>query len=198
MVQGLTPARKWILGTDHPVERRRLRELYGKVEGGDGPVLRELGAGRVGTGDLELAEPNRREVRAGGRHPRKHHPPSRPRRSKREVQRGLGADAVERHVHAAKEVGPSALRPQAVGMGRAAKGRYRVTRVHHLGRAQLAGSLALARVLGNRQDPAGRGELAQGDEGQGADSAGADDKHRSAGLDPRPKDRVNGAGQWLH
>ncbi len=136
-----------------------------------------LDAARVGAGELELAEPQGREVDAGHRDPGDHHPPARPHRPQRQVERGARADAVDRDVRAAEQVGRAALGPELHRVGAAADAVRRLLRLDDLGRAEGAGPLALRAVLGDDGDPPGGGQLLQREERQHADRAGADHQH---------------------
>ena len=125
-----------------------------------------LGRG-VGADDLELAEPRGGQV--GGRgHPRQHDAAAGAGGVQRGLERLLAADGVDGDVDAAEQVRRGEVGLELEGTGRPAYPPQHLARRDHLGRAELAGELLLVAVLGDHDDLAGVGELAQRERGEEA------------------------------
>ena len=119
-----------------------------------------------------------------GRHPGQHHPAAGAGRVERGLQRLLAADRVDGDVDAAEEVRRGELRLELEGARRPTYAAQHLVGLHDLGRAELQGQVALVAVLGDDDDLAGRGELAQRQGREQADRSGAADQHPVVGCTP--------------
>src|SRR5581483_6424135 len=136
VVDRLAPAPERIRRPDHPVERPRAGELGRDLERVPPLLPDRLDPARVRADELELAEPERREVGALHGNAGHHDPAAGPGRSEREVERAPRADAVDRHVDPAEQVALAALGPQLHRARRAPDLADRLRRRDDLGRAE--------------------------------------------------------------
>jgi hypothetical protein len=149
----------------------------------------------VGADELELAEPERREVGALGRDAAHDDAAAGARDPEREVEARARADAVDRDVGAAEQERGAALGLELHRAGGAADRVGRLLGVDDLVAPNAPAHSRCSGVLGDHGDVAGLRELLDREEREDADGAGADDDDVRVGLEVRAQGGVDGAGE---